>query len=78
MVRDHDALGTGVGRGDRIFGLENPLDDERARPLAAEPLDVLPRHGGVELCVDPGPELLDVLRAGDVRRQVAKNERAAA
>lgn len=56
MVGDDDGVRPVVGGPQGVVGVEDALEDELAPPLVAHPREVVPRHTGVELRVDPAPE----------------------
>ena len=77
-VIGHDhAIRSRIGGGARIVGLEHALDEELAVPETAQPLDVLPGDGRIELRVDPGLVRVQVGRIGDDVRQAAEGVRLA-
>ena len=49
MIGNDDRRSTGLGGEPGVVDVENALDDQLARPDAADPLDVLPVEGVVEL-----------------------------
>ena len=78
MVGDHQRLRAGLHRLIGVLDVENPLEDQFARPDAADPLDILPVQRGVELRRDPGPERRDVVGALEMADEIAEGTAFAA
>ena len=78
MVGDHQRLRAGLRRLIGVLDVENALQDQLARPDAADPLDILPVQRGVELRRDPGPERGDVVGALEVTDEIAEGAALAA
>ena len=72
MIGDDDRRGAGLGGDLRIVDVENALDDQLARPDAADPLDVLPAEGVVELGGRPFGQRPDVLHALHMAGEIAE------
>src|SRR3954470_21333348 len=59
MVGNDDAIRAHVCRSARVVGVENALDDERALPLRAHPLQVFPGDAGIEVVAHPRKEVFE-------------------
>ena len=57
MVGDHQRLRAGLGGYLGVLDVENALEDQLARPDAADPVDILPVQRGVELRSGPFRQL---------------------
>ena len=78
MVGHHQRLRAGLGGFLGVLDVENALQDQLARPDAADPLDVLPVQRGVELRRDPGSERGDVVGALEMTGEIAEGAALAA
>src|SRR3546814_13837231 len=59
MVRHDDAVGADRRRLARILGVQYALDDERAVPRGANPVEILPLDRRVELGTEPAPIIIE-------------------
>ena len=73
MVGDHQRLRAGLGRFLGVLDIEDALEDQLARPDAADPVDILPVQRGVELRRGPVRQRGDVVGDLDVADDVAES-----
>ncbi|MNP11849.1 hypothetical protein D3C76_1040580 [compost metagenome] len=78
MVGDHQRLCPDAYRPPRVFSVEDALENQRARPQAAQPLDVGPGDARVELAVDPVLERVEVARIRNLCAEATEHQRLAA
>src|SRR5438046_344775 len=72
MVGDDDRLRAGLDREFSVLDVEDALEDQLARPDAADPVDVLPVQRGVGLRGGPFGQPVQILGAFDVADDVAE------
>ena len=77
MVRDHDPIGTKTHRVARIFRIEDPFDHHRAVPEFADPLQVFPGDGWIEVVRQPADVIFQPGRFTQVGRNIAQIVRTA-
>ena len=66
------------GRGARVLGIKDALDDEWAVPMRANPFDVLPADGRIEIGMDPRLEVAQRGAFSDDGLKIAKADGAPA
>src|SRR5579863_978301 len=72
MVRDDNGVRARLDGELCIVGVENPFDDEWARPEAFYPLDIFPVQRGIELAAHPLRERLRARSAADIALEIAE------
>src|ERR1700738_4749844 len=77
MVGHHYAVGTDVGSGTRVLGIEYSLDDEGSFPARANPIQVLPVDRGVKIGAEPTHVVIQATRLTQHGLQVAEPVRTA-
>ena len=77
MVRDHDAVRTERQRGARIVRFQDALDHHRAVPLVADPLQVAPADGRIEIVTQPADIVGQSGYLAAIGRDIAQVVRAA-
>ena len=75
VVGHHDAICTAGDGIAGIVGIQNAFQQQLAAPLAAQPGDVVPGNGRVELSIHPGFERIQTARTGHRVAEVAEGER---
>src|SRR5262249_58941935 len=66
VIGDHERACAHLGGGPGVFDVEDALEDELARPEAADPLDVLPAQCRIELPGGPLRQRIDVFHPAHV------------
>src|SRR5262249_7380623 len=72
VIGAHERAGAGLGGRARILDVEDALENELARPQAADPLDVLPTQRRIELAGGPLRQRRDIFHAAHMAGDVAE------
>ena len=78
VIGHDDTVGAGIHGALGIVDVENSLEHQLARPMPADPREIIPGDGGIKLAIDPIFEIRRIAGAGYRGLEISEGQRFAA